>query len=171
MYKTKGGFRRVPYAKHYGLCHWSISIDLLSILTALAGVHDMSIDKEKETVTVKGTMDVNALVENLMGRLKRKVEVVPAKKDKNKEKEGGEGKEASNGGGKKKKGSGGDNGKAEEGFGDDGRAKMDQSKMEVVAPAYGYGYGDSYNYGTVYMEHLHAPQMFSDENPNACSVM
>ena len=29
------------------------------------------------------------------------------------------------------------------------------------APAYGYG-GPS---------HLHAPQMFSDENPNACSVM
>ncbi|KAF7823350.1 heavy metal-associated isoprenylated plant protein 3 [Senna tora] len=134
------------------------------------GVHDMSLDKEKDTVTVKGTMDVKALVETLMERLKRKVEVVPPKKDK--DKEGGEGKEGSNGGGKKKKGSGGGNDKAEEGD-EKGKILMEQNKMEIVAPAYGsYGYGNGYYYGTVYyMEHLHAPQMFSDENPNACSVM
>ena len=42
----------------------------------------MAIDKEKEMVTVKGTMDVKALAENLMEKLKRRVEVVPPKKDK-----------------------------------------------------------------------------------------
>lgn len=163
---------RVPHAYYYGLVIGPLP-DSLSILMAFAGVHNMSIDKEKETVTVKGTMDVKALVETLSERLKRKVEVVPPKKEKDKEKDGGEGEEGGNGGGKKKKkGLGGDNGKAEEDNGDN-RAKMEQNRMEVLAPAaYGYGYGNGYyNYGTVYMEHLHAPQMFSDENPNACSIM
>lgn len=126
----------------------------------------MTIDNEKETITVKGTMDVKSLVEDLTKRLKRKVEVVPPKKDK-------EGKEASNNGGgkKKKKGSGGDNDDDD----DDKAILMEQIKREIVVPAYGYDYeyGNGYNYyGTVYcIEHLEAPQMFSDENPNACSVM
>ncbi|CAM8982800.1 unnamed protein product [Rhodiola kirilowii] len=43
-------------------------------------------------------------------------------------------------------------------------------------PGYGYGYGYGYNVGPGYpsypiQQNLHAPQMFSDENPNACSVM
>ncbi|XP_061356942.1 heavy metal-associated isoprenylated plant protein 3-like isoform X2 [Gastrolobium bilobum] len=142
------------------------------------GVHDMAIDKEKETVTVKGTMDVKALVGNLMERLRRKVEVVPPKKEKESEKEGG----GANDGAKEKKkgggggGGGGDNDKGGKGGGD-GLGKMEQSRMEFLAPTfgygygYGYGYGDGYNYEPVYMGQLHAPQMFSDENPNACSVM
>ncbi|XP_027343989.1 heavy metal-associated isoprenylated plant protein 3 [Abrus precatorius] len=148
------------------------------------GVRDMAIDKEKETVTVKGTMDVKALVANLTERLRRKVEVVPPKKEKEKEKEKESVKESAapdkggNAGAKKKKKGGGDNDKDEEGGGD-GQGKMEQSKVEGSAPAYGYGFGygygygggDVYNYGPVYMGQLHAPQMFSDENPNACSLM
>lgn len=145
------------------------------------GVKEMAIDKEKETVTVKGTMDVKTLVGNLQEKLKRKVEVVPPKKDK--EGAGGENKEGGGGGKKKNKGGGGgdkDNNENDE----DGEGKMEHNRMEyLVHPAFGYGYGygniGGYNYGPVYQEqlhfHLHAqppPQMlFSDENPNACSVM
>lgn len=146
-----------------------------------AGVQNMVIDREKDTVTVKGTMEVKALVGNLMKRLKRKVEVVPPKKEngekKSGEKEGAADKEG-NGGTKKKKGDGGGGGgdKVKE---DQGKEKMKQTKMEPLAPAYGplygcgygYGYGGDYYYGPVYMEQLHAPQLFSDENPNACSIM
>lgn len=154
-----------------------------------AGVQEMSIDKEKETVTVKGSMDVKALVESLKERLKRKVEVVPPKKEKEKdkdkdkdkdkekekekEKEGGgeKGGGGGKGGGKKK--AGGDNKKAEEETGGgEGGGKLEQSKMEFMGAPYGYGYGYGYNYGPVYyMEPVHPPQMFSDENPNACSIM
>ncbi|KAI4322308.1 hypothetical protein L6164_022015 [Bauhinia variegata] len=134
------------------------------------GVHDMSMDKEKETITVKGTMDAKALAENLQQRLKRKVEIVPPKKEKDKEKENKEGgaeKEGGgNSGGKKKKGGGaggGGGGDNNEKGGVEG-GKMDKMEYYPV-PWFGHGYGP------VYMEQVHAPQMFSDENPNACSVM
>lgn len=124
----------------------------------------MSIDKEKETVTVKGTMDVKSLVNNLTERLKRKVEVVPPKKDKKKEEKEGDNNQNEN---------------------------LEQSRIEYNMvqlqhqPPYGFGYGygygyggygnsGGYNYGPVYPEQFHVhmhPQMFSDENPNACSLM
>ncbi|KAL9296790.1 hypothetical protein ACSQ67_022686 [Phaseolus vulgaris] len=140
------------------------------------GVQEMAIDKEKETVTVKGTMDVKALVENLTEKLKRKVEVVPPKK----EKDGDKDKEGS--GNKKKKGGGGGGGGGD--TNEEGVEKIDYSRMEYVPqPSFGFGYGyghgniGGYSYVPVYPEqmqfHLHAPapQIFSDENPNACSVM
>ncbi|XP_047175191.1 heavy metal-associated isoprenylated plant protein 3-like, partial [Vigna umbellata] len=55
------------------------------------GVKEVSTDREKGMVMVKGTMDVTALVQKLSEKFRRKVEVVPAKKEKEKEK--GKGKE------------------------------------------------------------------------------
>lgn len=138
-----------------------------------AGVHHMEIDKEKETVTVKGTMDAKALAGNLTEKLRRKVEVVPPKKEKEKEKESEkDGADKGDNAKKKKQKGGGDGGGGENKKDhEDGKGNVEQSKMEVSAPANGYGYGDGYNYGPVYMGQLHAPQMFSDENPNACSIM
>ncbi|XP_039066107.1 heavy metal-associated isoprenylated plant protein 5-like isoform X2 [Hibiscus syriacus] len=105
-------------------------------------------------------------------------------------------KEAAEGGGEKKEGGGGE--KKEDGGGG-GETKMEVSKMEYHGYGYPhqpmywsdgnvYGGGSSYaveeyqihhqDYGYVnkgYMmdprHPLHAPQMFSDENPNACFVM
>jgi len=154
-----------------------------------AGVQHVTIDKEKEIVTVKGTMDMKVLVEKLKRRFKRKVEVVPTKKEKEKENEKEKEKEkGENDGGNKKnnqkggEGGGGGGGK-KKGEGDGGDNKI--AKKEVLTqPSYGYGYGngygyggffgfdEGYNYGQVQMMHMQeAPQMFSDENPNACSVM
>jgi len=139
----------------------------------------MKVDKEKDNVTVKGTMDVKKLVENLSQKLKRKVEVVKPKKDKEGggggggggEKEGNEG-----GGGGKKKNKGGGDGNNNEGGG--GEVKI----MEcMVQQPFGFEYGnvnvEGYNAAQVYQEMLsihmqtQPPQMFSDENPNACIVM
>ncbi|XP_072087728.1 heavy metal-associated isoprenylated plant protein 3-like [Arachis hypogaea] len=142
----------------------------------IKGVSDVAIDKEKETVTVKGTMDAKALVGSLTNRLKRKVEVVPPRKDnkdadkakakekeKDKDKDKGKEKEGIVAGGKNKKKSGGDG---------DGEGKLKQNKMEspTLMP-YNGGYGYDYNYGSFYMGQVHAPQIFSEENPNACSIM
>lgn len=157
----------------------------------------MTIDGGKDLVTVKGTMDVKELVPYLKEKLKRNVEVVPPKKDEgekkeNKEAGGGDKKEkeaapapaADKGGEKKdKEASGG------------GGAKVEVNKMEYYgypyppAPTYwydGHAQGNSYpvenHHQAVYMNpgymdphhynpNLNAPQMFSDENPNACSIM
>jgi hypothetical protein len=139
------------------------------------GVLDMKIDKEKDNVTVKGTMDVKGLVENLSEKLKRKVEVVPPKKDKEGSGGGGGGENEGGGGKKKNKGCGGGGGG--EGGDNEGEVKMMEHFVQVQPP-FGYGYGNVEGYnGQVYQElihyHMHSqpPQMFSDENPNACIVM
>lgn len=137
----------------------------------------MSIDKQKELVTVKGSMDMKALAESLQEKLKRPVEIVPPKKD-NKDGDGG-GKDGSGGGKKKGGGGGGDGG----GQAQQEAGQMQERKMEYQPFGFGYGYGYpppvvqpgfgfGYGYPPGYVgEHLHAPQMFSDENPNACSIM
>lgn len=147
---------------------------------------DKSIDKQKDTVTVKGTMDAKALAEVLKERLKRPVEIVPPKKEKEKEKNdekesngGDNNNSGGNGGSKKKKGGGGGGGGQE--VGDGGGGKMEESRMEYFpmgVPGSGYGHGyqihGGYEYGYPVGGYYHqpaAPQMFSDENPNACVVM
>ncbi|CAL1404186.1 unnamed protein product [Linum trigynum] len=125
------------------------------IVSKTKGVHELvAMDKQKETVTVKGTMNVKELVDALKERLKRSVEIVPPPK---KEKEGGGGgndgngggeKEGQNnnnnggGGGKKKKGGGGGGGGGENGEGGQGQeyGVGEVSRMEfMVHPGYAPG--------------------------------
>ncbi|XP_010935709.1 heavy metal-associated isoprenylated plant protein 3 [Elaeis guineensis] len=108
----------------------------------IKGVQVVTLDAQKDLVTVKGTMDAKALPEVLKEKLKREVEVALPKKN-----EGGEKKDK--GGDKKEKGEGGGGGGKE----------AATNLMEYYA---GYPY---------YVEMVYAPQLFSDDNPNACSVM
>lgn len=161
----------------------------------------MSIDGAKDLVTVKGTMDVKALQPYLKEKLRRDVEIVPAKKEEKKEEKKVEKKEEETNGDEKK------NVLVVE------APKMDMNKMQYYgyptgpSPSYWFGDGQMYdqNYGynapalpsplpvqapimgyayvpnameqmyqvqpPPYAYNAHAPQMFSDENPNACSVM
>ncbi|XP_031402175.1 heavy metal-associated isoprenylated plant protein 3-like isoform X1 [Punica granatum] len=157
------------------------------------GVASIAIDKAKELVTVTGTMDVKALAESLEEKMKRSVQIVSPKKDK----DGGGGGEGNNNGGGGG-GGGGKKNKKQDGGGDDGddHAENDGGMFHVngmeyvgpLMPSYGpVAYGPGYMYGAAagsgpgygypypnpfaYGNNLHAPQMFSDENPNACSVM
>ncbi|XP_004291641.1 PREDICTED: uncharacterized protein LOC101297986 [Fragaria vesca subsp. vesca] len=135
------------------------------IVTKTKGFHDMSIDKEKDLVTVKGAMDMKAVAESLKVRLKRNVEIMPPKKEKG---EKGEGGGDNGGGGKKNKGEGGEGGNA----GGGGGGTLDKMDFPAGQPWFGqvppYGHVYGYDYPP---PPLHAPQMFSDENPNACSIM
>ncbi|XP_065868932.1 heavy metal-associated isoprenylated plant protein 3-like [Euphorbia lathyris] len=123
------------------------------IVSKTKGVHDVAIDKQKETVTVKGTMDVKALTENLKERLKRPVEIVPPKKEKDGGSGGGGGgdgeKSGSGEGGKKKKKGGGEGQEnAGGGGGEVASAKMEGNRMEyMMQPGFGYGYGAGPGYG------------------------
>ncbi|KAK6144372.1 hypothetical protein DH2020_021192 [Rehmannia glutinosa] len=123
---------------------------------------EMKIDKQKDLVTVTGAMDMKALAENLQKQLKKGVEIVPPKKD----------------GEKKEKGGGGDKGNSggEAGGFDGGDGKMEANKMQAQLGAFPYPFtpgpvivGDQFHYNPYPV--YHAPQLFSDENPNACSVM
>lgn len=170
----------------------------------------MIVDSKNDLVTVKGTMSVKELVPYLKEKLKRSVEIVPAKKD-----GGGDKKD---GGGDKKEGGGGGDDKKKGGEEVKKDAKVEVKKMDYhgidpyttfIVPPYDhnhsvteYGststtmYNQSYsnqdygitNYDQGHLNHgyareyMHAPPppppayynaplMFSDENPNACSVM
>lgn len=115
-------------------------------------------ERQMDLVTVKGKMDVKALIHNLEDKLKRKVAVVVPKKDKD------------DGDGADKNKSGGEVAQ-EDGGGETDGDRLDY--MAVPAPGYEYGFGFGYGYGHggFVGEHLPSSQMFSDENPNACTVM
>lgn len=141
----------------------------------------MTVDAANDLVTVKGTMNVKTLPDVLKEKIKRSVEIVPSKKGEG----GGEKKEEEKKGGPKDKG--GSEKKEDEKKGGD-KEKEEGKKREAVAapppaaaaamtaavaeanrmdyyapyPYAGYGYR---------VEMVHAPQMFSDENPNACAIM
>lgn len=119
------------------------------------GYMEMTIDRQKEVVTVKGAMEMKEVAALLTKKLKRNVEIVPPKKEKgdNEKKEKSEGDEEEGGGGK----SGG---------------KMEGNKKVQMGTEYAYGYHQYWQEpGYMPSSYLHAPQLFSDENPNACVVM
>ncbi|XP_009602475.1 heavy metal-associated isoprenylated plant protein 3-like [Nicotiana tomentosiformis] len=140
------------------------------IIKKIDGVEEVSVSLEKDLVTVKGTMDVKELTSSyLKDKLKRNIDVVTPKKD-------GELKVASI------------------------EQKTEViNKMEYYGyttpntyyamPIYNHNYMDQADYGLAMHNHqmvtgqdydhtgyvpppyLTAPQMFSDENSNGCSVM
>nr|KJB56220.1 hypothetical protein B456_009G110700 [Gossypium raimondii] len=167
-------------------------LKIRKIISETKGVQELKVDTQKELVTVKGTMDVKALAEVLKDKLKKNVEIVLPKKEKDGNKEGG------NAGG-----DGGNEANAVPSGG--GGAKVEGNRMEfLVQPEYGYGYmpsypgympsypgygypGYGYGYGHPhphghghcypayvpnYPVFVHPPhQMFNDENPNACAIL
>lgn len=133
-----------------------------NFLFLVAGVEDMAIERQKDLVMVKGKMDVKALIENLEEKLKRKVAVVVPKKEKDDGAKGGDGGDKSKSGGEV----------AQEGGVTEGN-RLDYVAVPVPGYGYGYGYGNGGFVGQPLPspQHLLSPQMFSDENPNACSIM
>ncbi|EHA8590976.1 putative Heavy metal-associated isoprenylated plant protein 3 [Cocos nucifera] len=113
-------------------------------------------------------MDAEKLPKVLEQKLNQEVELVPLKKDDGGEKKDKGGEKKDKGGDKKDEG--GDkkdeDGKKETVAGDGvgGGGKDDGGKAEANPTEYYGGY-------TYRIEMVHAPQLFSDENPNGCSVM
>ncbi|XP_012476446.1 heavy metal-associated isoprenylated plant protein 3 [Gossypium raimondii] len=85
-------------------CQCNGCFDRISkIVSETKGVREFKVDRQKEMVRVKGTMDIKALAKALKDKLKKHVEIVAPKKEK-------DGKEGGDGGKKKNKGGGEDGG-------------------------------------------------------------
>ncbi|OMP02474.1 hypothetical protein COLO4_11057 [Corchorus olitorius] len=109
------------------------------IVSETKGVHDLKVDKQKELVTVKGTMDVKGLAGALKEKLKKHVEIVPPKKEKDGNNEGGENGGGGGGGGGKKKNKGGGDGGNDGNAGGGGGGKLEENRMEfMIQPGFGY---------------------------------
>nr|XP_043612247.1 heavy metal-associated isoprenylated plant protein 3-like [Erigeron canadensis] len=143
------------------------------LVTKTKGCVDISFDKSKDLVTVKGAIDMKLLGEALNNKLKRQVEIVPTKKDGGdgeKKGKGGDGEKGKGGNDGEGKGGGEKKGKvrgAEDGEGN-GVGNAGMHKIESYGPMV-YPY-PQYVYGPGHVDVL-APSLFSDENPNACVVM
>lgn len=149
------------------------------IIKKTQGVEDVTVDSQKDLVTVKGTMDVKELTAYLSEKLKRSVEVVPPKKEGGgsggdggeKKKEGGGGggdgeKKKEGGGDKKEKAGGGDEKKAAAAAGGGGDAAVAKAVAKAVAVAeaveevvnkmeYGGSHPNTYYVTPMYNENYH----------------
>ncbi|KAL9272376.1 Heavy metal-associated isoprenylated plant protein 6-like protein [Drosera capensis] len=176
------------------------------IVSKYEGVQDVSVDSQKDLITVKGAMNVKELLQYLNMKLKRTVEIVSAASKKDSAD-------------KKPKERGGDRKGVAQSARDvskdarDNVSKVEVNKMEYYGTPYGYGaytydpssssssssngymmehshpsYHGQPGYGSYFLEPMHgpypvephgngymgyhqAPDMFSDENPNACFIM
>ncbi|GFP82511.1 g-type lectin s-receptor-like serine/threonine-protein kinase b120 [Phtheirospermum japonicum] len=125
-------------------------------VTKTIGYEDMKIDKQKDLVSVTGAIDMKALAEVLSKQLKKDLEIVSPKKDGEKKENSGSGEKGKNG--------------ADE--------KAEGNKMQASLGGYPYPFvpgpvviGDQFHYNPYPVYQYQAPQIFSDENPNACSVI
>ncbi|XP_011095914.1 heavy metal-associated isoprenylated plant protein 7 [Sesamum indicum] len=108
----------------------------------IQGVESVTTDIANDQVIVKGVLDPEKLVSDVYKRTGKQASIVKNEEKKEEEKKD----EKQN-----------DKKEGEESKEEDDK-KTDIKKVEYWPPKY-------------YMEHTYAPQMFSDENPNACSVM
>lgn len=159
----------------------------------MKGVENAEPDLKNSQVTVKGVFEATQLVDYVSKRTGKRaviVKVEPEKKEEEKPKEGNEEKKAEEGEKEAKKGEEGDTKEKKEGGGDGGAAAsgggeeaesgkemavQEDPKLEIKKNEFYYYYPQNYQvYPQRYAHEMYnpyPPQMFSDENPNACSVM
>ncbi|CAK9158545.1 unnamed protein product [Ilex paraguariensis] len=135
------------------------------LVTNTIGYDEMTIDNAVGLVTVRGSMDMKVLAESLKQQLKKDVEIVPPKNDSEKKKKSGseecgvEGK------------TGCESGRA----GDKESEKKEKSgcekEMNGGERKAGDGSGSEKVEQYQYPYYSHASEMFSDENPNSCSIL
>lgn len=122
-----------------------------------AGVETVTTDLGKNQVIVKGTVDPEKLVSDVYKRTRKQASIVKEEEKKAEEEKKEEDKKEEEKKEEKKEGGGEEKKEGEEG-GDD-KLKSEIKKSE---------YWPTSKY---YMEYSYPPQFFSDENPNACSLM
>ncbi|XP_058196827.1 heavy metal-associated isoprenylated plant protein 7-like [Rhododendron vialii] len=121
--------------------------DLQKKIRKIPGVESATADLANDQVIVKGVIDPEKLISEVYKRTKKQASIVKDEEKKEEDKKEGEDKKED----EKKDGE-------EEGKAGDDDNKMEIKRSEYLAPKY-------------YSEYYYAPQIFSDENPHACSVM
>ncbi|CAI9754682.1 unnamed protein product [Fraxinus pennsylvanica] len=139
----------------------------------MKGVESAEPDQKKSEVTVRGAIEPEKLIDYVYKRTGKQAAIVKVEPDKKEEEKGKDDKEekkpAENEAKKGEKGGGG---------GEEPPAKQDaeveEAKMELKKNEFYQYYPQNYQ---VYPQRIvqdmysYPPQIFSDENPNACSVM
>ena len=139
-------------------------------------------DLKGSQVTVKGVFDPPKLVEYVYKRTGKHAAILkqePEKKGDEKNKDGKEEKKEEKGeGDKEKKGGGGEEEskekkQAEEATAEKPETEAETKVVELKRNEFLYNYNYPYYPSTKYFMEMnpYPPQIFSDENPNACSVM
>ncbi|KAG6415127.1 hypothetical protein SASPL_122529 [Salvia splendens] len=131
---------------------------IYKIVAKTKGYKDVKFDTQKDLVTVSGAMDVEALAGELQKHLKRDVAIVPPKK----EKSGGDG---------KGKSGGGENVQGKELQAPPHPHPHQHTNPYPFESGLGHAAVEPFQLQNPYGGHFHAPQIFSDENPNACTLM
>ncbi|XP_042503523.1 heavy metal-associated isoprenylated plant protein 7-like [Macadamia integrifolia] len=138
----------------------------------MKGVEAADPDLKNSLVTVKGVFDPPKLVEYVYKRTGKHAKIVKQEPEKKEEEKGKEEKKEEKKGEGEEKDKGGDGGEKKE----EGESKAEaeaageeEKKVELIKNEFLYYYPQ---YPAKYaMEYVYPPQIFSDENPNACSVM
>lgn len=125
----------------------------------MTGVQSAEADLKEQKVTVKGAVDPSNIVNQLYKRTGKHAQIVEQEKEEENKSGDGNNKDGEKADDKKdgdddaKKGEG-EGGEAEGEGNGEGESRMNESN----APKY-------------VIEYIHPPQIFSDENPNSCSIM
>ncbi|ONK72218.1 uncharacterized protein A4U43_C04F17070 [Asparagus officinalis] len=122
--------------------------DLKWKLLKLKGIHSVKMNRDAEICTIVGTVEEKKLVEYIRKKLRKHGEIVPQKKEEKKEEKKGEVKES-----KEVKVAE----VVEKKVTEMSEKKEEVKTKEIVVP--------------YFIHCTHAPEWFSDENPNACFVM
>ena len=128
-----------------------------------AGVYNVKTDMKAQTLAVEGTIDPEKLISYLRKKVHKHAEIIPPKqekKDESKEKEKSSSKTPEKKEEKKEKEK--ESGKSTEIVTKVVEAKEELKIVEVKSKEAATPY---------FIHYVYAPQLFSDENPNACSVM
>lgn len=156
------------------------------ILEKFSGVESAEPDLKSSEVTVKGVFDPPKLVEYVYKRTGKHAVIVKQEPENKKEEEKAkdankEEKKGKEGGDKEKKEGGGEENKNKKEGGDSAEAKAGAAGAAAALAAEGGAEetmfvelrrNEYYSYPPRYATEFYAyPQIFSDENPNACSVM
>ncbi|XWS37095.1 hypothetical protein CRYUN_Cryun19dG0013300 [Craigia yunnanensis] len=148
----------------------------------IEGVESAEPDLKSSEVTVKGVFDPPKLVEYVYKRTRKHAVIVKQEPEKKKEEEKGkdankEEKKGEEGGDKEKKKAGGEDNKDKKEGGDSTEANAAEAAPEGATEetkvAVELKKNEYYYYPPRYATEFYGypPQIFSDENPNACSVM
>ncbi|RDX58555.1 Heavy metal-associated isoprenylated plant protein 4, partial [Mucuna pruriens] len=160
--------------------------DLKSRLIKHKGIFDVKTDKKAQSVTVEGTIEVEKLMLFLRKRVHKNAEIISIKEENKKGKEEGKSSEntkekdnSKSGESTKKKddnNKSGESTKEKEGkFGESTKEKGDGKSNETTKiiethqghPKEEIKLKDNVPY---IIHYVYAPQLFSDENPNSCSI-
>ncbi|XP_004486345.1 heavy metal-associated isoprenylated plant protein 8-like [Cicer arietinum] len=117
----------------------------------IKGVESVETDLVNDQAIVKGVIEPEKLVDEVNRRTKKQASIVKEEEKKGEEKKEEEKKEEKKEGGEEKK------------EGEENNVEEDDNKTDIKRSEY---WPSKY-----YVDYAYAPEIFSDENPNACSVM